>query len=199
MIRNVLHRIVANPRVYDLVQWAVGGKIVDEHIRRVMQTIASPHAVIDIGGGTGTMRELLPADCLYICLDIDPQKLSGIRTSTEGRSAILGDATRAPFRTNSIDMVVCKFLYHHITNELAGNLLDECYRTLKPEGLLLFVEPLRNDRRFRSRFLWKYDRGSFPRSVQEIKDALSVDGNIIHCTEFSCIHQYIVCVVRPNK
>jgi ubiquinone/menaquinone biosynthesis C-methylase UbiE len=199
MIQSILHRIVANPQVYDFVQFAVGGQVVDKHIADRLRKLQAPQMVVDIGGGTGAMQELFSPDAMYICLDIDPLKLRGYRNKHSQSRAILGDATAAPVKSGSADLVVCKFLAHHIPDDNVGTLLKECYRMLKPDGTLLFVEPLRNDRRLRSRLLWKYDRGSFPRTLEEVRRMVEKGGRIVEGDSFACIHQYIIYLAKPSE
>ena len=198
MIRSLIHKIVANPFVYDLVQFLTGAEITNKRIKLRLAKVDAA-VIVDIGGGTGSMMDLFPKQALYICLDIDEQKLEGYRAKYPNKPAVLGDATTAPIATASVDLVVCKFLSHHIPDDRVDYLLRECYRILRPTGTLLFVESLRNDRRFRSRFLWKYDRGSFPRTGAEVRQLVEKNGVIAYAEEFEFAHQHIILEARPQS
>jgi len=197
VIKSIIHRIVANPKVYDAVQAAVGARLIEQRMQRQLEALSGSACVVDIGGGTGLIKDLFGGDCLYICLDIDPVKIDGYRDKEAAGVAILADATVAPIVSGSVDLVVCKSLSHHIPPDRIADLFKECFRILKPEGALLFVDAVRNDKRFRSNFMWRYDRGSFPRTIGEIRSMLEANGRIDHWEEFAYLHEYVLCLARP--
>ena len=47
-------------------------------------------------------------------------------------------------------------------------------------------------------FMWRYDRGSFPRTIGEIRSMLEANGRIDHWEEFAYLHEYVLCLARPN-
>jgi ubiquinone/menaquinone biosynthesis C-methylase UbiE len=102
---DILHRIAAHPRIYELIQ-ATAGKTI---IRKLLQdrlTFISPDAqILDVGAGTGLYRRCLPPTCKYICLDIDPLKLAGFQSGYQRERTILADATRLPIQDGAMDAV----------------------------------------------------------------------------------------------
>jgi ubiquinone/menaquinone biosynthesis C-methylase UbiE len=88
MLTELLHKFAAHPWVYDRIQTMAGNKKVLECLSQEMVPL-NPRVVVDIGGGTGTVRNLLAPDCLYICLDVEMPKLEGFRSKVAGGLAIL--------------------------------------------------------------------------------------------------------------
>lgn len=85
-------------------------------------------------------------------VDISEAMLNqGADQHSEGNVFLLqGDATNLPLQSNMFDTVVMLGGIHHVNNRKA--LFSEVYRILKPEGKLIFREPV-NDF-----FLWRWLR-----------------------------------------
>lgn len=88
-LMSMLHRIVAVPWVYDLVQRASGAQRARKWLTAVVTPLHGAACVLDLGGGTGIYRDLWAPTATYICLDLDPVKLQRFRTRhREARSVI---------------------------------------------------------------------------------------------------------------
>jgi hypothetical protein len=83
---------------------------------------------------------------------------------------------------------------HHIADKDMSSFLAEVERVTRKK--VLFLDPLAWNSRL-SRLLWRYDRGSFPRSIQTLYAALYKCFEIEHLECFSVYHHYILCVARP--
>src|SRR5438034_10936967 len=132
MLIEIIHRLVAWPRVYEFVQVLAGLPVIHRRLARQLARLPAPALVLDLGGGTGISRHLLPARCTYICLDLDPQKLRGFSHNHPADRALLADATRLPLRSNSVDLVLCKAVAHHLPDAGWESLVSESWRVLKP-------------------------------------------------------------------
>ena len=64
-------------------------------------------------------------------------------------------------------------------------------------GTLLFLDPLRNDGRALSRWLWRYDRGRHPRTLASCADASKDASSSASREEFAIYHQYVLWVASP--
>ena len=193
MIKGVLLRIVANPYVYNTVQFLVGARYVRRHFHAQVAPAHSAAFVLDVGGGTGINRGLWPATCTYVCLDTDPVKLSGFLRAYPDDLAVRGDATRVPIKTSSVDAVVCSAVSHHIPDDLLPSLITESIRSLKPGGRFIFFDAVWEPSRWTGRLLWKYDRGSYPRTKGSLKTLIGSHCTIIHWQEINIFHKYILC------
>jgi SAM-dependent methyltransferase len=123
-----------------------------------------PLLTLDVGGGTGLNRNLLPAPCVYVCLDNNWVKLLGLLRSRPDAVALFADAAHIPVQNDTVDWVLCTFVSHHLSNDLLVQMFAESNRILKSHGRFIF-HPLWNANRRVGKLLWKYDRGSYPRLI----------------------------------
>ena len=194
MLTKIPHRMAANPWIYDQVQLLAGARYVH---RRLAAQIAPPNSaslVLDLGGGTGMVRGLWPPTCTYVCLDIDMLKLQGFLNRHPDGIALVADAARTPLESGSVDVVLCTFLSHHIPDELLTQLISESMRVLKNTGKFIFIDAIWEPTRWAGRLLWKYDRGSYPRTAETLYSAISNHCAIIHWEHFAVYHEYVLCV-----
>jgi len=98
-----------------------------------------PNAVLDLGGGTGDFASPLRDDeTTVITLDTD---MGILKNRVEGVQAILGDATKLPFKDSSIGAVTARAILHHFPEGIEG-CLAEVERVLERSGLFLVQEPI---------------------------------------------------------
>jgi len=190
LLTGLLHRLAAHPWVYDQIQTIAGSNHVLERMSREL-TPFRPKVVVDIGGGTGTVRNLFPTDCRYVCLDLELPKLKGFRVKTPTGMAVLGDATSMPIVDGGTDMVICKSLTHHLTDSMLDRALDESRRVLRSGGHMILLDAVLNKQRLAGRILWKLDRGSFPRAEEDLRKRLEDRFKVIHWDKFAIYHEYV--------
>jgi ubiquinone/menaquinone biosynthesis C-methylase UbiE len=196
MLSRIFHKLAAQPWVYDRIQDLAGQK---EVLRRLAERVgaAQPRVVIDIGGGTGTARKILPKDCHYVCLDVEMSKLAGFRSAVKDGFAILGDATRIPVRSSSADMVICKSVTHHLDIEMLARAFEESARVLRSNGQFVLLDAILNPKRLAGTILWRLDRGSYPRSENELLQAFESRFKVIHWEKFAIYHEYVLGIGVP--
>jgi ubiquinone/menaquinone biosynthesis C-methylase UbiE len=199
VILRLLHKLVAHPRVFDLVQNLVGGAPVAARLREHCRAIPPGALVLDLAGGTGSARQYLPAECRYVCLDNELPKLTGFRAKDAGGNAILGDCTAVPLRDGSVDAVLCIAMSHHLTDEQLCSFWNEAARVLKPDGRFLFFDPVYAPGRLAGRLLWRLDRGAHPRSAGVLLRHLDSCFQVLHHEEFAVYHQYFLASGRPTR
>jgi len=158
-----------------------------------------PKVVVDIGGGTGIVRNLFAADCRYICVDLEMPKLLGFRSAVPSGLAVLGDATSMPISDGCADMVICKSVTHHLTDLMLEQAFDESRRVLRTDGHLLLFDAVLNRELCAGRFLWRLDRGSYPRTEVDLRGKFESKFKIIHWEKFSIYHEYVLGIgIRPQ-
>jgi len=198
MLARILHRVVAYPAVYDALQNVAGTAELDRRVGDALGALPSRPVVLDVGGGTGLPTALWPARATYLCLDIDPLKLSGFRRKHDAGTPVCGDATHLPFRSGSVDLVVCKNVSHHLADADVRSLFRECARVLKAGGGMLFMDAVQAPERWRSRMLWRYDRGSHPRTVEAVRQAMAAEFQIARWDVFTIHHRYVLGAGTPT-
>jgi ubiquinone/menaquinone biosynthesis C-methylase UbiE len=194
---EVLREIAAHPWVYDRIQNLAGQK---ENLDRIARhtDVMGVETIVDVGGGTGASRTLWPASCRYVCLDIEMPKLKGFRSKVPGGLAVLSDATHMPIATGTVDIVMCMAVVHHLADAMLDQVFVEALRVLKVGGRLILLDPVVNRERLAGRILWRLDRGSYPRTEEDVRERLESRFKILHWEKFAIYHEYIFGIgVRP--
>ncbi len=195
-MRSLIHCAVSDGRVYDLVQSLLGRSLAAGRLRRCVERTAGA-SVLDLGAGTGHVRELVPASAKYLALDCDLQKVSRFRAKYPLAPAVLSDATRLCIKDKSVDYATCVAVAHHLSDLELQLLFSETARVVRER--LIFLEALRCDASWISRLLWKYDRGSYPRTVDELRSALERWFKIENSEVYAIHHQYLLCTAIPKS
>jgi len=87
----------------------------------------APVAVLDVGGGSGTIREFLDSKRYCLCvLDINIQTLARIDDSRLG--VVAGDGCCLPFKDNSFDVVTSIASLEHVPDTMKANYCRELKR-----------------------------------------------------------------------
>ncbi len=196
MFSRFISRIVANPQVYNVVQYFFGAPIAYRHVREAVGSLSAQQVLVDIGGGTGISLHFLLGDFRYLCVEIDPVKIGLFAGNQPHQMAILGDGTRLPIADTCVDVALCAFVAHHLTDSDFRQALSEAMRVLKPEGCFILVDPLWRPKHVVSRLLWAYDRGEHPRTGDRLLEMMAQYGDICEIRRFSVLHGYLLAVVR---
>jgi ubiquinone/menaquinone biosynthesis C-methylase UbiE len=195
MISQLLHRLVAQPAVYNFVQKLCGAEITLRKLRAILQTMDAG-IVMDIGAGTGNGLRALPPGARYLWLDNDAEKLNGfLRRERHASMAVLGSATALPLRSRSVDTALCIAMSHHLDWQEVCKLFAEIARVCR--GQMVFLDLAARPESLVSSLLWKYDRGSFPRQAAQLRSLVGEHFQIEHEELYTIYHQYWLCVARP--
>lgn len=141
-IRKAFNNAATNYDKNAVLQNEVGQRLID----RLDFFTLKPDTVLDLGMGTGLTTAKL-ADkynsATIFGLDIAENMLKlSKKTHLESKNNIRlinGDINQLPFTDNSVDLIFSNFTMQWCEN--ITNLYKECYRVLKPNGLLFFSIP----------------------------------------------------------
>jgi ubiquinone/menaquinone biosynthesis C-methylase UbiE len=194
----LLHGLVAIPAIYDFVQWLGGAAISNRILREEFGRLPAAAVALDVGGGTGRLRPLLPPAWKYTCADLDPQKLAGFRAKFPQDAAVQASATHLPFPDGAFDVAILCAVSHHLADEELAPALAEISRVLKPDGRLLFLDALRRPDRLRSRLLWGVDRGSHPRTIEQLRDAVGRQFRVERELRYQIHHAYVLWTLQKR-
>jgi SAM-dependent methyltransferase len=193
MRSRVFSMIVENARVYDLIQRLAGGREISRQVRALLPLDSvSDSVIIDMGGGTASLRQDLPPTARYVCLDNDPTKVRRAAEKQPSIGVLLADATRAPLADGCADFVLCIAVSHHLTDPQLRWMIQEIERVLKTDGLLLFLDAVWMPGRRLSRVLWRYDRGSYPRTAEALTLLLQQRFGVAHQQHLRLYHEYLL-------
>ena len=198
MISALVRLLASQPWIYALSHRIARTHRLDPVLAAQTNGVSSGSRILDVGGGAGSAQDLWPPDCVYVCLDIDEAMVRAFRPRRSRSVAVLADATSMPISDNSVDQVLCKFVCHHIPDESLGHLFQEARRVLKDSGRLLVIEPIwRSDSRI-SRLLWRYDRGSHPRTPESLSSSVSEHFVIHHAQRLKTWHTFAFYMATPK-
>lgn len=105
--------------------------------------------VLDVGSGSGSSAFSLVEAGAGFVQGVEPNSdfvaLADMRAKDEGFSDQVSflfqkDTTKLPFEDNRFDIVTFNAVLEHVEPKLRTSLLQEAYRCLKPEGLLVITE-----------------------------------------------------------
>ena len=102
--------------------------------------------ILEIGCGTGPLtKHILDHSCFseLICCDISPYSIEiaskqARPSQSQQVSFLIADVEDLPFPSEKFDVIVGNSILHHVNVDVV---LKECYRLLKPEGIIVFFEP----------------------------------------------------------
>ncbi len=194
MLPKILEKIVAIPRIYDGVQRIAGR---EENYRRLMPFLlrAKGETLLEAGAGTGEITRILDPSTRYTWLDIDPQKLSGFRQKCPRGLAVLGSVTEIPLAQSSMHTTLCVAVSHHLTDPELGKMFAELARVCRKRFIFLDAVEKRNSAV--SNFMWRYDRGSYPRTAERLTAMLQQHFVMEQTQQYSIFHHYLLFVGRP--
>jgi len=131
VLLEVIHRAASIGWVYDSIQFLAGATITRRRLQRYLTSCRG--RVLDIGGGTGALAGLLPKGCTCTCLDNEMPKLQRCAEKAIA-NALLADATLMPIQSDSIDVVTCVMVTHHLTDGQLDEVLGKPARRHRRPG-----------------------------------------------------------------
>ncbi|GJL81206.1 MAG: ubiquinone/menaquinone biosynthesis methyltransferase [marine bacterium B5-7] len=101
--------------------------------------------IVDVGCGTGALVRWLAAHGARVTgIETQNNLVERARemTPVADEDYVHGRGEALPLESNSVDIVVYSYSLHHVPVAVMGDALREAHRVLKPQGMLLVVEPV---------------------------------------------------------
>jgi len=194
LLQRAAAALVSRPWIYELVQDLTGQAKTAERLRSVIRKL--PHErMLDVGSAAGGLAGKLGAS--PVCVDVDLEPLAALKGRRSESACVAADGARLPFGPASFDLTLCVAVCHHVDDLTLPEMLAELARVTS--GRLVVLEPLRNDGRGVSRFLWRYDRGRHPRTREELVRRVGERFRVEETVEYRLYHDYWLCVARPSR
>lgn len=98
---------------------------------------------LDIGGGTGTMANILSkkTGCRFMVVDSSVGMINVGRKRGYNIEWLVADITKQlPLEERSVDGIIMIYTLHHIKRDLQPRTLSELKRVLKSRGKIIFIE-----------------------------------------------------------
>ena len=191
-VERLARALVSRPWIYERVQDLTGQARSAAHLSRMIEGLGRER-VLDVGSSSGELAVRLGLSPCSVDVDVTP--LAAMRRRRGRSGVVAADAARLPFAPATFDLTLCVALCHHVDDELLGPMLAELARVTA--GHLAVLEPLRNDARAVSRWLWRYDRGRHPRRREDLEARVRVAFRIERTLSYRIYHDYWICVARP--
>lgn len=127
--------------------------------------------VLDVGCGPGTNTRHF-AQCDYLGIDINPRYIDYAR-KRHGRRFVVADATTYSVPAGErFDFVLVNSFLHHVDTASARRILEQVRSLLTGDGYLHVLELVLPERTSVGRLLARWDRGAFPRPLEQWRELL---------------------------
>jgi ubiquinone/menaquinone biosynthesis C-methylase UbiE len=161
---------------YDLLQWMAGTHKVRKWLAANYWRLNKSKSVVDLGCGTGSALKFLPDDIRYMGIDSSQRYIDSAREKHGNRgtfhvSTVSAAKKNALVENESIDLVICNGLLHHLSDLEVEELLTLSKSILAKTGRLVCCEPaFLAHQSSVSRKLMSFDRGKGIRTELEWKE-----------------------------
>jgi ubiquinone/menaquinone biosynthesis C-methylase UbiE len=108
-------------------RWAGG---TSTYLRLIRRFAPNAKVVVDLGAGTADLLDALPKDVMTIGVDLNIKHLAYERDRSRALR-VVADATRLPFRDNSVDIVTSSHFFHHFEPEENAAILNGALRVAR--------------------------------------------------------------------
>jgi len=194
--QTLYHRLASKHLVYDWIQRLSGASVVHRQVTPWLRL--TPGAVVlDVGGGTGVLKRSIGAGVRHVCLDLERPKLEGYLAQYPDAEPIQADAVALPVRTSAVEAAALALVTHHLTDEDLNGVLREISRVLAADGVLVLYDAVWSPANVAGRLLWRYDRGSHPRTATQLAAALARHFTITARRDFAVLHRYVAFLCKP--
>jgi len=149
-------------KLYNNLEWATVASFIDPIVD--CGRFRSTDIVLDVGTGTGIMtRAIAPLVRKIVGLDVSRDMLS-LSLPYPNVTLVVKDIRNSGLRSKTFDRIVARQVFHHILKD-TQQAASECYRLLRPGGLMILAEgvpPTREvEPHYRKVFRLKEDRVIF--------------------------------------
>ena len=187
-------KLVSHPAVYDVVQNLAGQARIAGRLRASLQALGPVGDVLDVGSSDGGFGVRLGVDPVFV--DLDPRPLAALLRRGTGTRAAAADASLLPFGDRAFEVSLCVAVTHHLDDQQLESVVSELSRVTRTN--LVFLDALRNDSRRLSRWMWRLDRGRYPRTLAELERALGRRFTLAAPQQFTVYHQYVLWIASPR-
>jgi len=167
--KEVIINMELSPKMYNLL--VRPGHLADRIINNIIKKKfpIENKFVLDFGCGIGSSCSMFQPD-KYIGVDCDIKRIVYAKAQHPEYNFYFLNTDILPVDENSVDYVLALSVIHHIDENQLHIYLDEFKRILKPDGMVIALEPCFLDRKcFSNLFMRVMDRGKFIHKEHEYR------------------------------
>lgn len=167
---------LASPRIYSLVQRALGAERVRRHLLAEHLRPAPGERILDLGCGPADVVALLPAGTRYTGVDANAAYVAAARKRYAARTEELihADLRELDLPRSSFDAVLGIGILHHLDDDDARSAIRLSASALAPGGRLVTADPAIDPAQPRlARWLAERDRGTWLRGPVALEQLAS--------------------------
>lgn len=168
-ITSGIRSLLSNPWMYDASQNIMGArKIRDELVAEFIRP-QDGQRILDVGCGTAEILSALPDTVDYVGFDISKDYIneSRQRFGSKGEFHCGLYDSNAALNIGSFDTAIILGALHHMDDDVARDLLQLIFYSLKPGGRLVTIDPCFDESQSGiARFLISKDRGQNVRTLR---------------------------------
>jgi len=165
-----LRSILDHAGVYERFQRLLGARAARQRLVREFLRPFDGARILDVGCGTGSLLDYLPANVEYVGFDPNPAYIEAARRRYGDRGRFFCDRVGSnviALENGAFDFVVAKSLLHHLSDAEVHDLLGAASRLLKKGGVFFSSDPARHaGQGVLTRILLSLDRGGSIRSPE---------------------------------
>lgn len=201
-INSGIRSLLRVPFVYNLAMGVLRNGNNEWFISDVL-ALQGGETIIDMGCGTGTILDLLPANVRYTGLDINAAYIESGRKRYPRARFIAGslDDWSKDQTLGDADLFLCNGVLHHLDDGEVNQTFSLAKRTLKPNGRLVFFEPCYlRWQSAASRFFMSKDRGQGIRTERRWKELASAAFPCVQTDIVSQVNRFgYICIIAECR
>lgn len=198
-----IYRLVGLPWFYKAFQELLGAEQGRKKLIQLLRPMPGSR-VLDLGCGSATILEAMPADIHYVGIDRNPRHIESARQKYGGRGSFhAGSFSEAAFHADQkYDLIFALGLLHHLDDDEVEQLLKLVHSLLAPEGRFLTIDPVYISGQSRiAHFLIRNDSG---RNVRSEESYSSLSKKVFTSVQSTILHNmlrvpYTHCYIEHRK
>lgn len=173
--QTYLYRLLSSPQLYKISQNFFGRRKGYRILLNEYMLLKEGNSVLDIGCGTADIVDFLPANINYVGFDINSRYIAYAQAKYKDKDKVklfCKRVSEADATLEKFDYIISMAVVHHLNDDEAINLYRLGMELLKSEGVMIIIDPTRNNSdSFIAKLLTNNDRGEhirFPNEYEKL-------------------------------
>ena len=181
MILDLAKEALASPIAFKTFQSLFGAPRCHKRFIREMVRPLHGERIFDVGCGAGASMPYLPESVEYVGIDISAAYVAKAKADfgSRGRFICADVTTLDSALLGTFDRAFAFGVLHHLSNEMAAQMVGFVRRVMRPGGCFVTIDPCRVPAQHPvAKFLIDNDRGKYIRTEEEFARLVSTLGPV---------------------